>query len=79
MRTGYSKFLVHEHVIPAVQQDPEQTALDLVMMSCFGSKERTAEQWTKLLEEQCGLKIVKIWTMIKGMESVIECELPADE
>lgn len=47
------------------------------MMTGFGSKERTAAQWSELLEKKCGLEIVKIWTIMNGVESIIECELPA--
>ncbi|KAI1271014.1 S-adenosyl-L-methionine-dependent methyltransferase [Xylaria sp. FL0933] len=73
MKPGYSKFLIHEHVVPPMAQDSEQTALDLIMMTNFGAKERSAAQWSELLGE-CGLKIVKIWTPINGIESVIECQ-----
>lgn len=76
MTPGYSKFLVHEHVIPAVKQDNEQTALDLIMMTGFGGKERSEAQWSDLLEKRCGLKIVNIYTVVNGIESVIECERP---
>lgn len=40
------------------------------------SKERTAAQWKHLLEDRAGLKIVKIWGVGNGVESLIECELP---
>ncbi|KAF2262889.1 hydroxyindole O-methyltransferase [Lojkania enalia] len=76
MQPSYSKFLVHEHVIPPVKQDSEQTALDLIMMTGFGGKERSAAQWSDLLEKRCGLKIVNIYTVVNGIESVIECERP---
>ncbi|KAI2622396.1 hypothetical protein GGR54DRAFT_638731 [Hypoxylon sp. NC1633] len=76
MKPGYSNFLIHEHVVPPMGQDNEQTALDLIVMINFGSKERSATQWSELLEKKCGLKIVKIWTPINGIESVLECERP---
>ncbi|KAI1111585.1 S-adenosyl-L-methionine-dependent methyltransferase [Nemania sp. NC0429] len=76
MKPGYSRFLINEHVVPPVGPDYEQTALDLIMMINFGAKERSAAQWSELLEEKCGLKIVKIWTPINGVESVIECVRP---
>ncbi|KAI1744869.1 S-adenosyl-L-methionine-dependent methyltransferase [Xylaria scruposa] len=76
MKPGYSKFLIHEHVVPPTGPDYEQTALDLIMMTNFGAKERSPAQWSDLLEKRCGLKIVKIWTPINGFESVVECELP---
>lgn len=74
MKPGYSKFLIHEHVIPPTGQDYEQTALDLIMMAGFAGKERSAAQWSELLEKKVGLKIVNIWTVVNGIESVVECE-----
>jgi hypothetical protein len=72
---GYSKFLIHEHVLPDMGHDREQTGLDLLMMTLFGSKERTEQQWRDLLEEQVGgLKITGIWTYRTGLERVVECE-----
>lgn len=76
MKPGYSKFLIHEHVVPPMGQDYEQTASDIIMMTSFGSKERSAAQWSEIMEEKCGLKIVKIWTPINGIESIVECERP---
>ncbi|KAI1872075.1 uncharacterized protein JN550_004278 [Neoarthrinium moseri] len=76
MKPGYSKFLIHEHVIQPMKQDYEQTALDLIMMTGFGGKERSVAQWSELLENKCGLKIVNTYTVANGIESVIECERP---
>lgn len=76
MKPGYSKFIIHEHVIPPTNQNHEQTALDHIMMTLFASKERSAAQWSDLLEKKVGLKIVKIYSGINGVESVVECERP---
>ncbi|KAJ5189077.1 Winged helix-turn-helix transcription repressor DNA-binding [Penicillium cf. griseofulvum] len=73
MRPGYSKLLVNENVIPDTGAYWETTSLDLIMME-IGSGERTERQWHVLLES-AGLKIVKIWTAQRGVESLIECEL----
>ncbi|CAI7612634.1 unnamed protein product [Penicillium viridicatum] len=73
MRPGYSKVLVNENVIPDTGAHWETTSLDLIMME-IGSGERTERQWHALLES-AGLKIVKIWTGQKDVESLIECEL----
>ncbi|KAJ5384078.1 Winged helix-turn-helix transcription repressor DNA-binding [Penicillium concentricum] len=73
MRPGYSKVLVNENVIPDTGAYWETTSLDLIMME-IGSGERTERQWHALLES-AGLKIVKIWTAQRGVESLIECEL----
>jgi len=76
MERGYSKLLINENVIPDVQAHWEATALDMMMLALFASKERTAAQWKHLLEDRAGLKIVKIWDVGNGVESLIECELP---
>jgi hypothetical protein len=76
MERGYSRLLINENVIPGVQAHWEATALDMMMLALLASKERTAAQWKHLLEDRAGLKIVKIWGVGNGVESLIECELP---
>ncbi|KAJ5095481.1 o-methyltransferase [Penicillium alfredii] len=73
MKPGYSKILINENVIPETNAHWETTSLDFVMMT-VNSTERTARDW-KVLVESVGLKIVKIWTVRRGVESLIECEL----
>ncbi|KAK8038298.1 hypothetical protein PG994_015065 [Apiospora phragmitis] len=63
MRPGYSRLLVHEHVIPETGADSEATALNLIMTTCFSSK-----------GPHGGGLIAKIWTAINGVESIVECE-----
>lgn len=75
MKPGYSKILINENVIPDTNAYWETTSLDITMLALFSSQERTAKHWHRLLES-VGLKIVKIWTVEKGVESLIECELP---
>ncbi|KAL2755543.1 hypothetical protein ACRALDRAFT_1076879 [Sodiomyces alcalophilus JCM 7366] len=74
MKPGYSKLLINENVIPGTGADWQATALDLVMLSLFTSKERTEADWRRLLGK-AGLKIVNIWGKGEGVESLIECEL----
>ena len=74
MTPGYSKILINENVIPNTDAYWETTALDIVMMGLFASQERTEKQWRKLLDD-AGLKILNIWTVERGVESLIECEL----
>ncbi|EXF83960.1 major facilitator superfamily transporter [Colletotrichum fioriniae PJ7] len=74
MKPGYSKLLINENVIPSIGADWQATALDMMMMTLFSSRERTEEQWRKLLEP-AGLRIIKIWSAGEGVESLIECEL----
>ncbi|KAK6857213.1 O-methyltransferase- family 2 [Apiospora arundinis] len=75
MRPGYSKLLINENVIPRTDAYWETSALDLVMLSLLSAQERTERDWRDLLEGRCGLRIVKIWTGGRGVESLIECEL----
>ncbi|OLN82370.1 Demethylsterigmatocystin 6-O-methyltransferase 8 [Colletotrichum chlorophyti] len=74
MKPGYSKLLVNENVLPPTGANWQTTALDLMMMTLFSSRERTEEQWRNLLES-AGLRIIKIWSKGEGVESLIECEL----
>lgn len=71
---GYSKLLIHEHVIPDKGAHWLSTGLDIVMMVNFSAKERTEQNWRALLESS-GFKIVKIWTCEPDVESLIEAEL----
>jgi hypothetical protein len=75
MERGYSKLLINENVIPDVEAHWETTALDMMMLALFASKERTFRQWKHLLEERAGLKILNVWGGGGGVESLIECEL----
>ncbi|OHW96427.1 sterigmatocystin 8-o-methyltransferase [Colletotrichum incanum] len=74
MKPGYSKLLVNENVLPPTGANWQTTALDMMMMTFFSSRERTEEQWRRLLEP-ASLKIIKIWSKGEGVESLIECEL----
>ncbi|KAH6866914.1 S-adenosyl-L-methionine-dependent methyltransferase [Alternaria rosae] len=76
MKKGYSKLLINENVIPDKGADWQATALDMMMITLFSSKERTYSQWSQLLESpELGLKIVRVWTVKHSQESLIECEL----
>lgn len=76
MKRGYSKLLINENVIPDQGADWQATALDIMMMTLFASKERTSSAWSQLLESpEIGLKIVRIWSVKHSQESLIECEL----
>jgi hypothetical protein len=75
MKAGYSKLLIHENVLPMENAYWEASALDIVMMTLFSSRERTERDWYNLLETRAGFRIVKIWYGGKGVESIVECEL----
>ncbi|KMU85982.1 sterigmatocystin 8-O-methyltransferase [Coccidioides immitis H538.4] len=74
MEPGYSRLLINENVIPDIDAYWETTSLDIIMLALFSSQERTAKHWHQLLGS-VGLKIVNIWTVEKGTESLIECEV----
>lgn len=47
--------------------------IDITMMTCLSSLERTREQWTDLIAK-AGLKISKVYTYTESLrDSVIEC------
>ncbi len=76
MKPGYSRLLINENVIPNTDAWWEATGLDILMMIGFCASERTESDWRHLLEDMCGLKIIKIWSGGRGVESLIECEVP---
>lgn len=59
MEPGYSKFLINENVIPPRHAYWEATALDIIMMTGFSSRERTKHEWEDLLGAS-GLRICNI-------------------
>ena len=68
-----STLLLSENVIPATGCHPHLSALDLTMMTLFGSQERTEEHWEELLESE-GLKLVKVHSIPSCLKSVLEVE-----
>lgn len=75
MKPGYSKLLIHEHVIPSTGAYWEATGLDMVMLANLSAYERTRAAWYNLIEAAAGLKIARIWSPEPGSQSLIECEL----
>ncbi|KAF2233454.1 putative O-methyltransferase [Viridothelium virens] len=71
MRPGYSKLLIHEHIVPEMNASWKMTAHDLTMMTNFASLERSRNQWQSLLSS-VGLEITGVWTKDRESESVIE-------
>ena len=72
MKPGYSKILISDVVLPDKGATAWPTESDFAMMSLLAAMERSASQWTNLLE-RAGLKVVKIHSSIP--ESVLEVEL----
>lgn len=72
-RPGYSRLLINGNVVAPTGAHYETTSLDCVMIS-IGSTERTQAHWVRLIES-AGLRIVKIWTVHSGIESLFVCEV----
>ena len=74
MTRGYSKLLINEMVIPDRGAKAASTGTDLVMMVINAACERTETDWRALLDK-AGFKILKIWPVQEGSESLIEAEI----
>ena len=75
MVKGYSKLLIYDMVIPDRGAQATSTGLDIIMMTLFGTSERTEQGWKKLLEDMAGFRILKIWPVEPASESLIEAEI----
>ncbi|KAL4738838.1 S-adenosyl-L-methionine-dependent methyltransferase [Aspergillus similis] len=73
MTLGYSKLLVHDHVLPDRDPHPQATAYDLTMMVKVSALERTEQMWVELLGS-VGFRVVKIWSSPLATQSMIEAE-----
>ena len=71
MDKDQSTLLLSENVIPATRCHPHLSALDLTMMTLFGSQERTKSRWTELLTS-AGLNLVAVHTIPSCLKSVLE-------
>ena len=74
MTPSYSKILLNELVIPDIGCGIIAAQVDITMMACVASEERSERQWQDLLGS-VGLKIEKIWTDVPEAESIIELVL----
>ena len=73
LKTGYSKVLINELVVPDEKAEWSITSMDWLMLVLGAVRERTEAHWRKLLSE-AGLKVTKIYTYEQGSESIIEAE-----
>lgn len=55
-----------------------QAAHDICLMGLLAARERTEEDWKRLLDT-AGFEIVRLWKDTRGIESVIEAELKVDD
>ncbi|KAI4592216.1 hypothetical protein KJ359_011455 [Pestalotiopsis sp. 9143b] len=76
MKAGYSKLLVHDHVVRESLAHPQATAYDLTIMVQAAGVERTENHWRQLLQS-AGFRVVNIWSSPLAVQSVIEAE-PAE-
>lgn len=74
LRSGYSRILVNDIVVPDVGANWWETSLDMLMMTVHGSYERRERDF-KALVESVGLKVRKVWTVEGAHEKVVEIEL----
>ena len=77
MTPKYSKLLISEFVIPDTGAHWISTAFDIFMMAVYASGERREQNWRRILEG-VGFRIIKIWTVETGAESLIEAELATE-
>ena len=74
MERGYSKLLINDFVVPDKGAAWSVTSMDWLMLALGAVRERTESDWRRLLES-VNLKVVKIWTLEQGTESLIEVVL----
>ena len=72
MKSGYSKLLINDIVLPERGATRFATQSDISMMTILEAMERSEAEWRDLLE-RAALKVVQIWRGIP--ESVIEAEV----
>lgn len=72
--TAKSKILINELVLPDRGAHWLTTALDLGVMTCLASRERTEEEFRELFAS-VGLEMVGVWKHPEGYDSVLEVAL----
>ena len=81
MEKGYSKILLQEMVMPDRDAHWQLTSLDFVLLTHFGTKERTVQEWKTLIdgveavEGKGKLKLVNVWKHVGSVDSLMEIEL----
>jgi hypothetical protein len=59
MKRDYSKLLINDNAIPDEGANPTSTAVDIIMLATFASRERTEADWRQLFEG-VGLRVLNI-------------------
>ncbi|PGH27028.1 hypothetical protein AJ80_01213 [Polytolypa hystricis UAMH7299] len=78
MKRGYSKFIIEEFILADKDCALLPAMWDWEMMVFCNSMERTAKQWSELLES-VGMKVVKFWYPPGDGQGIIEAELKDDD
>jgi hypothetical protein len=74
LKSGHSKILINEIVVPDHGAEWYTTGLDMLMMVTHSATERREKQW-KALVENAGLQVTRIWDCGAAPEKLIEVEL----
>lgn len=74
LRSGYSKVLVNEIVVPDVGANWWETTIDMLMMTVHSSYERREKDWRALVES-AGLTLTKVWSIEGAVEKLLEIDL----
>lgn len=75
---GYSRLLIHESLVSSRQPLARVTVSDITMMACLAAAERSEEQWRGLVAA-AGMRVVRIWRPVEGVESIIEVKVGEGE
>ncbi|KAL7928632.1 S-adenosyl-L-methionine-dependent methyltransferase [Trichoderma chlorosporum] len=74
LKPGYSKLLIHDHIVPETSAHPHATSYDLTMMVLVAGLERTESAWHALLKS-AGYKVIKVWRSPLAAQAILEAEL----
>ncbi|KAF6799563.1 o-methyltransferase [Colletotrichum sojae] len=74
MTPGYSRLLIHDHVDVLGPARPQAAAFDIQMMALVAGRERSEEDWRRLLGS-VGMRVVKVWEREGAAHCVIEVEV----
>ncbi|KGO46621.1 O-methyltransferase, family 2 [Penicillium expansum] len=74
LKPGYSKLLIHDHVVPDTMAHPHATSYDLNMMVLVAGQERTETEWRTLLQS-AGYNVVQVWRSPLAAQAIVEAEL----
>ncbi|KAL2039673.1 hypothetical protein N7G274_007532 [Stereocaulon virgatum] len=71
MTPGYSRLLIHDHIIGRALDQPHATAYDLTMMGMVAGKERTEGDWQDLVG-RAGMRIGRVWRSEGAVQGILE-------